>query len=94
MISGCSIQIIPPRAGAGTSGSGRTGPCPISWPAWPKVSVSLPQGNFAGKIENLTSDRDILGQPLKFAALLDVDSQRFLYEHILASGPLDKAKPL
>jgi len=32
-----------------------------------KVSVSLPQGDFAGKIENLTSDQDILGQPLKFS---------------------------
>jgi uncharacterized protein (TIGR03545 family) len=32
-----------------------------------KVSVSLPQGIFAGKIENLTSDQDILGRPLKFS---------------------------
>jgi len=32
-----------------------------------KVSISLPQGNFAGRIENMTSDPDILGLPLKFA---------------------------
>ena len=32
-----------------------------------KVSISLPQGTFAGRIENLTSEQDILGQPLKFA---------------------------
>jgi uncharacterized protein (TIGR03545 family) len=32
-----------------------------------KVSVSLPQGMFAGRIENLTSEQDVLGQPLKFA---------------------------
>jgi uncharacterized protein (TIGR03545 family) len=32
-----------------------------------KVSISLPQGSFAGRIENMTSDPDILGQPLKFA---------------------------
>lgn len=32
-----------------------------------KVSISLPQGDFAGRIENITSDPDILGQPLKFA---------------------------
>jgi uncharacterized protein (TIGR03545 family) len=32
-----------------------------------KVSVSLPQGNFAGRIENLTPDQDILGQPLKYS---------------------------
>ncbi len=32
-----------------------------------KVSVSLPQGDFAGRIENMTSDQDILGQPLKFS---------------------------
>ena len=32
-----------------------------------KVSISLPQGNFAGRIENMTSDPDILGRPLKFA---------------------------
>ena len=32
-----------------------------------KVSVSLPQGDFAGRIENMTSDQDILGQPLRFA---------------------------
>ena len=29
-----------------------------------KVSISLPQGNFAGRIENMTSDPDILGLPL------------------------------
>jgi uncharacterized protein (TIGR03545 family) len=32
-----------------------------------KVSISLPQGSFAGRIENMTSDPDILGQPLRFA---------------------------
>ncbi len=32
-----------------------------------KVSVSLPQGIFAGRIENLTSDQDILGRPLTFS---------------------------
>ncbi len=32
-----------------------------------KVSISLPQGEFAGKIENLTSEQDVLGRPLKFA---------------------------
>ena len=32
-----------------------------------KVSVSLPQGDFSGRIENMTSDPDILGQPLEFA---------------------------
>lgn len=32
-----------------------------------KVSASLPQGDFSGRIENMTSDQDILGQPLKFA---------------------------
>jgi len=32
-----------------------------------KVSVSLPQGTFAGRIENLTSEQDVLGQPLKFS---------------------------
>lgn len=32
-----------------------------------KVSVSLPQGIFAGRIENLTSEQDVLGQPLKFS---------------------------
>lgn len=32
-----------------------------------KVSVSLPQGDFAGRIENMTSDPDILGRPLSFA---------------------------
>jgi uncharacterized protein (TIGR03545 family) len=32
-----------------------------------KVSISLPQGSFAGRVENMTSDPDILGQPLKFA---------------------------
>jgi uncharacterized protein (TIGR03545 family) len=32
-----------------------------------KVSVSLPQGTFAGRIENMTSDPDILGAPLTFA---------------------------
>jgi uncharacterized protein (TIGR03545 family) len=32
-----------------------------------KVSVSLPQGIFAGRIENLASDQDILGRPLKFS---------------------------
>ena len=36
-----------------------------------KVSVSLPQGNFAGRIENMTSDPDILGLPLKFAFSAD-----------------------
>jgi uncharacterized protein (TIGR03545 family) len=30
------------------------------------VSVSLPAGDFSGRIENLTSDQDILGQPLAF----------------------------
>lgn len=30
------------------------------------VSVSLPAGDFSGRIENLTPDQDILGQPLKF----------------------------
>ena len=32
-----------------------------------KVSVSLPQGIFTGRIENLTSEQDVLGQPLKFS---------------------------
>jgi uncharacterized protein (TIGR03545 family) len=32
-----------------------------------KVSISLPQGDFAGRIENMSSDPDILGLPLKFA---------------------------
>jgi len=32
-----------------------------------KVSINLPAGQFAGKIENLTSDQDILGRPLKFS---------------------------
>ena len=32
-----------------------------------KVSVSLPQGMFAGRIENLTSEQDVLGQPLKYS---------------------------
>ena len=32
-----------------------------------KVSISLPAGQFTGKIENLTSDQDLLGQPLKFS---------------------------
>jgi uncharacterized protein (TIGR03545 family) len=32
-----------------------------------KVSVSLPQGIFAGRIENLTSDQAVLGRPLKFS---------------------------
>lgn len=31
------------------------------------VSVSLPAGDFSGRIENLTPDQDILGQPLKFS---------------------------
>jgi len=31
-----------------------------------KVSISLPAGAFAGKIENLTPDQDVLGAPLKF----------------------------
>ncbi len=31
-----------------------------------KVSISLPAGDFAGKLENLTPDQDILGRPLKF----------------------------
>jgi uncharacterized protein (TIGR03545 family) len=30
------------------------------------VSVSLPAGDFSGRIENLTPDQDILGQPLAF----------------------------
>lgn len=30
------------------------------------VSVSLTAGDFSGRIENLTPDQDILGQPLKF----------------------------
>lgn len=30
------------------------------------VSISLPAGDFAGRVENLTPDQDILGQPLKF----------------------------
>ncbi|HSA96045.1 MAG TPA: TIGR03545 family protein [Acidobacteriota bacterium] len=30
------------------------------------VSVSLPAGDFSGRIDNLTPDQDILGQPLKF----------------------------
>jgi uncharacterized protein (TIGR03545 family) len=32
-----------------------------------KVSISLPQGTFAGRIENITSDPGILGAPLTFA---------------------------
>jgi uncharacterized protein (TIGR03545 family) len=32
-----------------------------------KVSISLPQGEFAGRIENLTSEQDVLGRPLKFS---------------------------
>jgi len=32
-----------------------------------KVSITLPQGTFAGRIENMTSDPAILGQPLRFA---------------------------
>jgi uncharacterized protein (TIGR03545 family) len=32
-----------------------------------KVSISLPQGDFAGKIENLTSEQDVLGRPLEFS---------------------------
>ncbi len=32
-----------------------------------KVSISLPQGDFAGRIENLTSEQDVLGRPLEFA---------------------------
>ncbi len=32
-----------------------------------KVSISLPQGDFAGRIENLTSEQDVLGRPLKFS---------------------------
>lgn len=31
-----------------------------------KVSISLPAGDFAGRVENLTPDQDVLGQPLKF----------------------------
>ncbi|MEN6559462.1 MAG: TIGR03545 family protein [Acidobacteriota bacterium] len=30
------------------------------------VSISLPAGDFGGRIENLTPDQDVLGQPLKF----------------------------
>jgi uncharacterized protein (TIGR03545 family) len=30
------------------------------------VSISLPAGDFGGRVENLTPDQDILGQPLKF----------------------------
>lgn len=30
------------------------------------VSISLPAGDFSGRIENLTPDQDILGQPLRF----------------------------
>ena len=30
------------------------------------VSISLPAGDFSGRIENLTPDQDILGQPLEF----------------------------
>jgi len=32
-----------------------------------KVSVSLPQGAFAGRIDNLTSEQDVLGRPLEFS---------------------------
>jgi len=30
------------------------------------VTISLPAGDFGGRVENLTPDQDILGQPLKF----------------------------
>jgi uncharacterized protein (TIGR03545 family) len=31
-----------------------------------KVSISLPAGDFAGKLENVTPDQDVLGAPLRF----------------------------
>ncbi|HOW84791.1 MAG TPA: TIGR03545 family protein [Candidatus Aminicenantes bacterium] len=54
------------------------------------VSISLPAGDFAGRIENLTPDQDILGRPLKF---------RFSGENLkglksaLIEGVFDRTRP-